>query len=129
MRLYSLECTGLQRETKADGLCYEMSCAFATTDLSDDKFSMVSFMSAESGLDRGSQSSLSENEASLDYKSKFSYMESFPHNISSSSELEDGLKMELELIEQWYQETITDLSKKRHHAILNIRRKSKNMVS
>ncbi|TKY60407.1 serine/threonine-protein kinase WNK6 [Spatholobus suberectus] len=130
----SHECTGLQKSTKADDLCSEMSYASATTDFNDNKFSMLSFMSAESGFDRGSQSSFaSENGVSPGFKSKFSDMESFsshPNIISSSSGPESELKIELEMIEQKYQEAINDLYKRRYQAILEIRRRmSEKMVS
>ncbi|KAK8472645.1 hypothetical protein PHAVU_002G270000 [Phaseolus vulgaris] len=126
--------TGLQKATKADDLCSEKSYASATTDFNDNRFSAVSFMSAESEFDGGSQSSTaSEIGASSDCKSKFLDMEGFSNSlniVSSSSEPEGELKLELEIIEQKYQEAINDLSQKRYQAILEIRRRmSEKMVS
>ncbi|KAK7318473.1 hypothetical protein RJT34_03175 [Clitoria ternatea] len=127
----SHECTGLPKPTKADDLCSEMSYASATSDFND-KFSIGSFMSAELGFDRGSQASLlSETGAPTDSKSKFSDMESnvmmslprHPSFVSSSSELENELRTELEMIERKYQEAIKELSKKRYQAIMEIRRR------
>jgi len=131
----SNECTDLQKATKADDLCSEKSYASATTDFNDNKFSTVSFMSAESEFDGGSQSSSAfEIGASSDYKSnKFLDMDGFSDSlniVSSSSELEGELKLELEMIEQKYQEAMNDLSQRRYQAILEIRRrKSEKMVS
>lgn len=128
------ECSGLQKATKADDLCSEKSYASATTDFNDNKFSTVSFMSAKSEFDGGSKSSpTSEIGASYDRKSKFLDMKGFSNilNIaSSSSEAEGELKLELQMIEQKYQEAMNDLSQRRYQAILDIRRRmSQKMVS
>ncbi|KAI5384233.1 putative serine/threonine-protein kinase wnk6, variant 3 [Lathyrus oleraceus] len=112
-------------------ICSEMSYASATSDIND-KFSMVSFMSAESGFDGGSQSSFaSEAGTSSDYRSKTLDMgsnsmmsfSSYPLSVSSLSELDDELRVELEMIEQQYQEAIKDLSKRRNLAIEEIKRR------
>lgn len=112
-------------------LCSEMSYASATSDIND-KFSMVSFMSAESGFDGGSQTSFaSETGTSSDYKSKILDMgsnsmmsfSSYPLSVSSLSELDDELRVELEMIEQQYQEAIKDLSKRRNMAIEEIKKR------
>nr|KYP67831.1 putative serine/threonine-protein kinase WNK6 [Cajanus cajan] len=128
------ECSDVKIATKADDVCSEMSYASATTDFNDNKMSMVSFMSAESAFDRGSQSSLaSENGSSPDCKSKFSDIENFPSHSDIDSSLcdhESELKIELEMIEQKYQEAINDLFKRRYQAILEIRRRMlEKMVS
>ncbi|BAT73283.1 serine/threonine-protein kinase [Vigna angularis] len=128
------ECSGLQKATKADDLCSEKSYASATTDFNDNKFSTVSFMSTKSEFDGGSQSSpTSEIGASYDRKSKFLDMKGFSNilNIAcSSSEAEGELKLELQMIEQKYQEAMNDLSQRRYQAILDIRRRmSQKMVS
>ncbi|KAL5053291.1 hypothetical protein RYX36_033973 [Vicia faba] len=112
-------------------ICSEMSYASATSDIND-KFSMVSFMSAESEFDGGSQTSFaSETGTSSDYKSKILDMgsnsvmscSSYPLSVSSLSELDDELREELEMIEQQYQEAIKDLSKRRNTAIEEIKKR------
>ncbi|KAK7358854.1 hypothetical protein VNO77_00794 [Canavalia gladiata] len=134
--ILSRDCTHFHKATKAYDLCSEISYASAASDFND-KFSMVSFVSADSGFDRESQYSFaSETGASSDYKSKFPDMESngttnfsaHPNFVSSYSEHE--LRIELETIEQKYQEAIKDLSKRRYQAIMEIRKRmSEKMVS
>ncbi|TKY73858.1 serine/threonine-protein kinase WNK7 [Spatholobus suberectus] len=129
---------GLQRATRIDDLCSEMSYTSAISDFNDKNFSAVSFMSAKSGFTDfdlpkvNCQSSLaSEIEASSDYRSKFPCVESngtmkffnCPINVSSLYEHEDELRIELEMIEQQYQEAIKDLSKRRYQAITETRRR------
>ncbi|XP_061345458.1 probable serine/threonine-protein kinase WNK6 [Gastrolobium bilobum] len=130
----SHEWIGLSKATKADDLCSEISYASATTSDFNDKFS---FISAESGFDRGSQSSFaSEIEASPDYRSKSSDLgsngimsfSSYPSGVSSLSEADDELRIELEMIEQKYQEAIKELSKKRNQAIMEIRRRMSDKI-
>jgi len=112
-------------------LCSEMSYASATSDIND-KLSMVSFMSAESGFGGGSQSSFaSEFGALSDHMSKFLHtgsnsmvsFSSYPISVSSLSEPDDELRAELEMIEQKYEEAIRDLSKRRNLAIEEIKKK------
>ncbi|KAJ1378264.1 Serine/threonine-protein kinase, active site [Sesbania bispinosa] len=119
---------GLQRATKTDDLCSVMSYASAASDFNDKNLSAVSFMSAKSGftdinlptVNCASQTSLaSEIGTSPDNKSKLQY-----HPISASSSApEDELRVELEMIEQQYQEAIKDLSKRRYQAIIETRRR------
>jgi len=128
------ECSGLQKATKADDLCFEKSYASATIDFNDNKFSTVSYMSAKSEFGGGSQtSSASEIGALSDCKSKFLDMEGFSNSLniaSSSFEPVGELKLELQMIEQKYQEAMNDLSQRRYQAILDIRRRmSQKMVS
>lgn len=119
-------------------LCSEMSYASATS-VFNDKLSMVSFMSAESGFDRGNQCSFDCEIGTSTDRSKFldtggnsmTSFSSYPiSGASSSSEPEDELRIELEMIEQKYQEAIKDLSKRRSLAIMEIKRRmSEKMVS
>jgi len=119
-------------------LCSEMSYASATSDINH-KLSMVSFMSAESGFGGGSQSSFtSEIGALSDHRSKFLHTESnnmvsfssYPISVSSLSEPDDELRVELEMIEQKYEEAIRDLYKRRNLAIQEIKKRmSDKMVS
>ncbi|GAU35074.1 hypothetical protein TSUD_69970 [Trifolium subterraneum] len=119
-------------------LCCEMSHASATSGIND-KFSMVSFMSAESRFDGGSQSSFaSEIWGSSDYRSKcldtgsnsMASFSSYPISVSSMSELDEELRVELEMIEQKHQEAIRDLSRKRCQAIEEIKKRMlEKMVS
>jgi WNK lysine deficient protein kinase len=119
-------------------LCSEMSHASATSGIND-KFSMVSLISAESGFDGGSQSSFaSEIWGSSDYRSKcldtgsnsMVSFSSYPISVSSMTELDDELRVELEMIEQKFQEAIRDLSRKKYHAIEEIKKRmSEKMVS
>ncbi|XP_012572240.1 probable serine/threonine-protein kinase WNK7 isoform X2 [Cicer arietinum] len=119
-------------------LCSEMSYASATSDIND-KFSMVSFMSAESGFDGVSLSSFaSETGEAIDYRSKFfdtgsssvMSISSYPISVSSLSEPDDELRAELEIIEQKYQEAISDLSRRRNLAIEEIKKRmSEKIVS
>ncbi|XP_045823895.1 probable serine/threonine-protein kinase WNK6 isoform X1 [Trifolium pratense] len=119
-------------------LCSEMSHASATSDIND-KFSMVSFMSAQSRFDGGSQNSFaSEIWGSSSYRSKcldtrsnsMASFSSYPISVSSMPELDDELRVELEMIEQKFQEAIRDLSRKRCQAIEEIKKKmSEKMVS
>ncbi|CAJ1937879.1 unnamed protein product [Sphenostylis stenocarpa] len=130
----SYDCTYLQKAPKSDDPCSEKSYASATTEFNDNKFSTVSFMSAASEFDGGSQSSFaSEIEGSPDSKSRFLDLENFSNSlniVSSSFDLETELKLELEMIEQKYQEAINDLSQRRYQAIMEIRRRmSEKMVS
>ncbi|KAK7247550.1 hypothetical protein RIF29_42435 [Crotalaria pallida] len=133
----SHENTVLSMTTKSNGS--EVSYASAITDFNNDKFSVVSFMSAESEIaalnfcvaNRGSQSSFASEEASPDHGSKLSDMESngmmslssYQASVSSSFEPEDELKIVLERIEEKYQEAIKDLCKRRDEAIMEIRRR------
>ncbi|KAL2342942.1 hypothetical protein Fmac_004227 [Flemingia macrophylla] len=121
------ECSDLRIATKADDVYSEMSYASATIDFNDNKISMVSFMSTESAFDKKNESSpASENGASPDCKSKFSDIESLPSHyniVSPLSEHESELEIELEMIEQKYQEAINDLSKRRYQAILEVTRR------
>lgn len=129
---------GIQRATKTDDLCSEMSYTSGTTDFNDKYVSGVSFTSAKSGFTDfdlpkvNSQSSLSsEIEASTDCRSKLPRVESngpmkfFNQPISASSlnDREHELRIELEIIEREYQEAIKDLSRKRYQAILDTRRR------
>ncbi|KAK2438777.1 no lysine (K) kinase [Trifolium repens] len=119
-------------------LCSEMSHASATSGIND-KFSMVSLISAESGFDGGSQSSFaSEIWGSSDYRSKcldtgsnsMVSFSSYPISVSSMTELDDELRVELEMIEQKFQEAIRDLSRKKYQAIEEIKKRmSEKMVS
>jgi hypothetical protein len=70
---------------------------------------------AQSGFDGGSQSSfLSQICGSSDYKSKcLDTGSNNMANFSLSYELDDELRVELEMIEQKFQEAIRDLSRKR----------------
>lgn len=138
---------GLQEATKADDMRSEISYPSATSDFNDKNFCSSSFMSIESGftdfslltVNRGSQTSFaSEIGVSSDYSSKFPDMESngmvnfsnYPISASSLSEPQDELRIQLEMIEQQYQEAIKDLSKRRHQAIMEIRsRLSQKMPS
>lgn len=114
-------------------MCSEMSYASASSDFNDNKLSVASFMSAESGFDRGSQSSFeSEIGASPhDYDDKFSdpgsndmmSFSSYPVSVSSLSEPEDELRIELEVIEQKYQEALKILSESKNQAIMEIKRR------
>ncbi|KAJ1412939.1 Serine/threonine-protein kinase, active site [Sesbania bispinosa] len=112
-------------------LCSEMSYASATSDFNDNKLSIASFMSAESGFDKGGQSSSpSENGASPKYcklsdtgSNGMMSFSSYPISVSSLSEPEDELRIELEMIEQKYQEALKDLSKRRYQAIMDIKRR------
>ncbi|XP_027341621.1 probable serine/threonine-protein kinase WNK6 [Abrus precatorius] len=129
------ECLGLQKATKTDDLCSEISYASATSDFFTDKFSMVSFTSAESGFDRGSRSSIASEIGAFD-KTKFSDMESNGMSfsghfnfVSSSCESKDDLKTELEMIEQRFQEAIKDLSKRRHQAIMEVTRRMSEKIA
>lgn len=117
----------------------EMSYASATSDIND-KLSMVSFMSAELlGFGGGSRSSFaSEIGASSDRGSKFLHtrsnsmasLSSYPISVSSLSDPDDELRVELEMIEQNYEEAIRDLSKRRNLAIEEIKKRmSDKMVS
>ncbi|XP_022632404.1 probable serine/threonine-protein kinase WNK7 isoform X2 [Vigna radiata var. radiata] len=128
----------LQGDAKIDDSCSETSQTGATIDFNEKHFSTVSFMSAKSGftdfdLHRvSSQTSLvSEFEASSEYRN-FPRVESYgtmkffnyPMNAPPSfNEAEDELRIELEMIEQQYQEAIRDLSKRRYQAITEARRR------
>ncbi|XP_047181694.1 probable serine/threonine-protein kinase WNK7 isoform X1 [Vigna umbellata] len=128
----------LQGDAKIDDSCSETSQTGATFDFNEKHFSTVSFMSAKSGftdfdLHRvNSQTSLvSEFEASSEYRN-FPRVESYgtmkffnyPMNAPPSfNEAEDELRIELEMIEQQYQEAIRDLSKRRYQAITEARRR------
>ncbi|MED6158769.1 putative serine/threonine-protein kinase wnk6, variant 2 [Stylosanthes scabra] len=144
----SEESIGIQRATKTDDLCSEVSYASASSELNDNKFSVASFMSStESGLadlnitipNGGSQSSFaSEIVASPDYRIKYSEMGSddtmsfstHPISVSSVSEHEDEFRTELEMIEQKYQDAIKDFSRRRYQAVVEIRRRmSEKMLS
>ncbi|XP_057748483.1 probable serine/threonine-protein kinase WNK7 [Arachis stenosperma] len=141
----SQESIGMQRATKTDDLCSEVSYASATSELNDNKLSVASFMSsAESGLvdlnitipNGGSQSSfVPEIGGSPDYRIKFSELgsadtTSFSTHPSSVLEREDEFRTELEMIEQKYHEVIKDFSRRRYQAIMEIRRRmSEKMLS
>ncbi|KAG2399409.1 serine/threonine-protein kinase [Vigna angularis] len=128
----------LQGDAKIDDSCSETSQTGATFDFNEKHFSTVSFMSAKSGftdfdLHRvNSQTSLvSEFEASSEYRN-FPRVESYgtmkffnyPMNAPPSfNEAEDELRIELEMIEQQYQEAIRDLSKRRYQAITEARKR------
>ncbi|KAI4317133.1 hypothetical protein L6164_025032 [Bauhinia variegata] len=130
---------GIQNTTRPDDLCSEMSYVTTATEFNDKRFSVASFMSADSGfadfnlprVNIGSASSCaSEVEASPNYRSKVSdvgsnVMASISNamNLSSLSEPEDELRKELELIEQQYQDAIKEISKRREEAIMETRRR------
>ncbi|KAG5148460.1 hypothetical protein JHK82_015341 [Glycine max] len=130
---------GLRRELKTDDLYFEKhrSYASATSDFNDKHFSTVSFMSAKSGFTDfdlpkvNSQCSLaSEFGATFDYSSfpcvesngtmKFS---SHPINASCFFQPGDELRIELERIEQQYQDEMEDLLKRKNHDIMETRRR------
>jgi WNK lysine deficient protein kinase len=55
---------------------------------------------------------------------------SYPISVSSMTELDDELRVELEMIEQKFQEAIRDLSRKKYQAIEEIKKRmSEKMVS
>ncbi|KAI9108713.1 hypothetical protein K1719_020360 [Acacia pycnantha] len=117
--------------TNTDDLCCEISHASITSDINEKKLSSVSFLSVGSTFNDSNLSRIpGETECSFvstieapDYsKSKTSELGSddilnFP-NVSSSSIIDDELKIELDLIEQKYQETIKEASKVRSQAIM-----------
>lgn len=130
---------GLRRETKTNDLYFEKhrSYSSATSDFNDKHFSTVSFMSAKSGFTDfdlpkvNSQCSLaSEFGATFDYSSfpcvesngtmKFS---SHPINASCFFQPGDELRIELERIEQQYQDEMEDLLKRKNHDIMETRRR------
>ncbi|KHN31127.1 Putative serine/threonine-protein kinase WNK6-like protein [Glycine soja] len=130
---------GLRRETKTNDLYFEKhrSYSSATSDFNDKHFSTVSFMSAKSGFTDfdlpkvSSQSSLtSEFRASSDYRS-FPCVESNGtmnfscHPVSTSSFFEPGdeLRIELEMIEQQYQDEIEDLLRRKQQDITETTRR------
>ncbi|KAF1893887.1 hypothetical protein Lal_00002429 [Lupinus albus] len=134
---------GLQRETKPDDLCSEMSYTSVLSDFDDENSSAVSFTSAESEfsdfnsptMNEGTQTSFaSEIKASIDYMNNLpeisgngilNYSTNHPN---TTSELDSSI--ELEMIDQQYQEAIKELSKRRHQAIIETRRRlSNNMTS
>ncbi|CAI8598831.1 unnamed protein product [Vicia faba] len=119
----------LSHATNTNDLYSVTSHTSATSDYNDKNFSTVSFASARSGftdfnlptLNGWSQSShASEVAASSDKKSKFPSIES---NNVSFYESENELRIELEKVERQYQETMKDLTKRRHEAIMEIRKR------
>ncbi|XP_020213292.1 probable serine/threonine-protein kinase WNK7 isoform X2 [Cajanus cajan] len=127
-----------QRAIKKDDFCSDISYTSETSDFNDKHFSTVSFMSAKSGFTDcdlpkvNSQCSLaSEMGASPDYRCKLPCLESngimksfnYPTSASCSCEHEDEFKIELEMIEQQYQDAIKELSKRRYQAIAETSRR------
>ncbi|KAK4264788.1 hypothetical protein QN277_025918 [Acacia crassicarpa] len=116
--------------TNIDDMCYEISHASITSDITEKKLSSVSFLSVGSTFNdlpripgETECSFLSTIEAWPDYsKSKTSELGSDDMlnflDVSSPSIIDDELKKELDLIEQKYQETIKEASKVRSQAIL-----------
>ncbi|CAL0325183.1 unnamed protein product [Lupinus luteus] len=106
----------------------QMSYVSAISDFNSDKLSVVSFISAESGvsplsLGRGSQSSFASEIAASPRSKLLDMGSNGMMSVSSSFELDDELKIELEKIEQKYQEAIKDLCRRRDEAIMEIRRR------
>ncbi|KAK8716321.1 hypothetical protein V6N13_043636 [Hibiscus sabdariffa] len=103
----------------------EMSlCSANSNDLNDKPSSIQSLMSAESGPmgsdGYGFKGSISIDELSVDAQSKLM-------NPVSSSPCDDSedeeLRKELEMIEMQYQEAMKEISKRRHDAIMDTRRR------
>ncbi|MBA0735269.1 hypothetical protein Gogos_019133 [Gossypium gossypioides] len=107
----------------------EMSFASANSNEWNDKLSSVhSFMSAElgpmccngHGFKRSSSKLLSEAELYFHAES----MSTNPESSSTSRPVEDEeLRLELEMIELQYQEAMKEISKRRHEAIMDTRRR------
>lgn len=125
---------GLQSATTTEDQCSEMSYVSATSsELNDKNSSIDSYMSAEMGygLDRRVRESPSEAEmgASPDHSSKVIDLESsssvtFPaYTINYDQDGDEELRMEMETIELQYQEAIREISKRRHEAIMETRRR------
>nr|XP_023904748.1 probable serine/threonine-protein kinase WNK6 isoform X1 [Quercus suber]POE45106.1 putative serine/threonine-protein kinase wnk6 [Quercus suber] len=125
---------GLQSATTTEDRCSEMSYVSATSsELNDKNSSVDSYMSAEMGygLDRRVRESPSEAEmgASPDHGSKVIDLESsslvtFPaYTINYDQDGDEELRMEMEMIELQYQEAIREISKRRHEAIMETRRR------
>ncbi|XP_028797724.1 probable serine/threonine-protein kinase WNK6 isoform X2 [Neltuma alba] len=126
---------------KIDDLCSKISRVSITSDVNDKKLSLVSFLSVESAFNDFNLSRVpGESECSFistmeawpdTRRSKTSELGShdmlnFPTHSSSPSlsNVEDGLKIELDIIEQKYLETIKEASRIRSQAIMEARRRS-----
>ncbi|XP_019434510.1 PREDICTED: probable serine/threonine-protein kinase WNK7 isoform X1 [Lupinus angustifolius] len=134
---------GLQRETKPDDLCSEMSYTSGASDFDDENSSAVSFTSAKSEFSDFNSPTMNEEiqtsfaseiEASIDFMNKLPEVSSHgilnysTNNPITASELDSSI--ELEMIDQQYQEAIKELSKRRYQAIIETRRRlSSNMTS
>lgn len=121
--------------------CSEISYASATSDSNDKKSSLVSYVSADSTFadfylsrERGpSEVSFASiiGESPDHFGSKTSDLGSHdmlnfsinPRSVSSLSDLEDKLRIELDMIEQKYHEAIKEISKRRNQAIMETRRR------
>ena len=125
---------GLQSATTTEDRCSEISYVSATSsELNDKNSSVDSYTSAEMGygLDRRVRESPSEAEmgASPDHSSKVIDLESsslvtFPaYTINYDQDGDEELRMEMEMIELQYQEAIREISKRRHEAIMETRRR------
>ncbi|KAE8727171.1 putative serine/threonine-protein kinase WNK6 [Hibiscus syriacus] len=91
----------------------EMSlCSANSNDLNDKPSSILSLMSAESGP-MGSDGA----ELSVDAQSKLM------NPVSCDDSEDEELRMELEMIELMYQEAMKEISKRRHDAIMDTRRR------
>lgn len=94
--------------TRTFDLCSEISYASATSDITR--------------VTGGSESSFASIGGSLDYHDT-TCSSAGPSRVSSFSNLEDELKIELDMIEHKYQEAIKEISRQRYHAIMEARRK------
>ncbi|OMO57087.1 hypothetical protein CCACVL1_26014 [Corchorus capsularis] len=113
-----------QNINMAEDACSERSYLSATSYDWIDKFSSIhSFMSAESGFigSRGMSQLSSGTELFFDAKSKSTNITAV--SSPSDPEVDEELRLELEMIELQYQEAMKEISKKRHDAIMDTRRR------
>ncbi|RYR33861.1 hypothetical protein Ahy_A10g048515 isoform A [Arachis hypogaea] len=136
-KAWSQASIGLQEGTMADDLRSEMSYTSATSNLAGKNLSMVSLASLVSAnsefADLGLTRTIGGSQSSFDYETEVSHdMESdgmmnssstHPPVVSSVSEPQDELRIELAKVEQQYQDAIKDLSERRYLAIMETRKR------